>query len=78
MNSRERVLAAFNHQPIDRIPTDIWATPEVWQKLRSRFGTEANAMAELHIDGMGSVNPEYIGPRLPEVPESETINYWGM
>jgi len=29
MNSRERMLAAMNRQPVDRIPTDIWATGEV-------------------------------------------------
>ena len=33
MNHRERILAAIHHQPLDRIPTDIWATPEVWEKL---------------------------------------------
>ena len=27
MNSRERILAAIHHQPLDRVPTDIWATP---------------------------------------------------
>ncbi len=78
MNSRERMLAAMNRRPIDRIPTDIWATPEVWEKLRARFGDETTAMAELHIDGMGSVNPEYVGPALPKMPGDETINYWGM
>jgi uroporphyrinogen decarboxylase len=78
MNSRERMLAAINRLPIDRIPTDIWATPEVWEKLCSRFGDEATTMAELHIDGMGSVSAEYSGPALPKVPEDETINYWGM
>jgi len=38
MNSRERVLAAIERQPVDRVPTDIWATPEVWDALRARFG----------------------------------------
>jgi hypothetical protein len=34
MNQRERMLAAKKHQPVDRLPTDIWATPEVWEKLQ--------------------------------------------
>ena len=69
MNSRERILAAINHQPVDRVPTDIWATDEVWARLRARFGSEETARQALHIDGMADVRPIYIGPPLPEGPE---------
>ena len=78
MNSRERMLAAINRQPVDRIPTDIWSTPEVWQKLRNHFGEDADIMSELHIDGINRVMPVYIGPSLSEVPEGEIIDYWGL
>lgn len=78
MNSRERMLAAINHQPVDRIPTDIWATDEVWEKLRRHFGPEADILAELHIDGMATLNPRYVGPTLPVLPDGETVNFWGM
>ena len=83
MNSRERMLAAINRQPVDRIPTDIWATPEVWTKLRDHFGDETDITRALHIDRFGNAGPvfagpEYIGPVLPRVPEDETINYWGI
>lgn len=64
MNSRERVLAAINHQPVDRVPTDIWATPEVWEMLGRRYGSEGNARKELHIDGILDLRPPYIGPPL--------------
>jgi len=37
MTHRERILAAVNHQPIDRIPTDMWATPEVQEILFDHF-----------------------------------------
>ena len=37
MTHRERVLAAVNHQPLDQFPTDIWAVPEVWKKLKAHF-----------------------------------------
>ena len=30
---RERVLAAIRHEPVDRVPTDMWATREVQEKL---------------------------------------------
>jgi uroporphyrinogen decarboxylase len=78
MNSRERVLAAINHKPVDRIPTDIWATSEVWAKLRDHFGKDVDIKAQLHLDGFAGVGPEYVGPALPRMLEGETINYWGI
>lgn len=78
MNSRERMLAAINRQPVDRVPTDIWATGEVREKLRCYFGEGADIRTELHIDGFGGVNPEYVGPILPQVSGDETVNFWGI
>ncbi|MBI5092323.1 MAG: hypothetical protein HZB26_07745 [Candidatus Hydrogenedentes bacterium] len=78
MNSRERMLAAFDRKPVDRIPTDIWATQEVWDKLRAHFGEGADLLAELHIDGLPGVDAAYIGPRLPEVGPGESVDFWGM
>jgi uroporphyrinogen decarboxylase len=76
MNSRERMLAAIRHQPVDRVPTDIWATPEVWEKLRQRFGDGISDA--LHIDGMRSAEPRYVGPPIPALPQDESANMWGM
>ena len=78
MNSRERMLAAMNRQPVDRIPTDIWATGEVWSKLRVHFGEGVNVLEALRIDGMKGVGPRYVGPSLPKVAEDETVDFWGM
>ena len=79
MNSRERMLAAISRQPVDRIPTDIWATGEVWKKLRDHFGESTDIHAELHIDGFaGWFDPEYVGPTLPQVAAGESVSYWGI
>lgn len=78
MNARERMLAAIRHQPVDRIPTDIWAVGEVWTKLRAHFGSDADAREALHIDGMGSTWADYVGPALPAVPEGHIVDYWGI
>jgi uroporphyrinogen decarboxylase len=78
MNSRERILAAMDRKPVDRVPTDIWATPEVRDRLRAHFGPDADMDAELHIDGMAGVGPEYVGPPPPEPPPGETVNFWGI
>ena len=72
------MLAAINRQPVDRIPTDIWATAEVWAKLRNHFGEKSDLAAELHIDGFAGVAPEYIGPPLPQVSQEESADFWGI
>lgn len=78
MNSRERVLAAIERRPLDRIPTDIWATQEVWEKLKNHFGPGADVMAELRIDGMAGVGPAYCGPEPSKAPEGESVDFWGI
>ena len=32
----------------------------------------------LHTDGVTSIGAEYAGPELPDVPEDESIDFWGM
>lgn len=79
MNHRERILAAVKHQPLDRFPTDIWATPEVWEKLRRYLGLSENldVYDELGIDGIMDIAPPYIGPALRTEDEGR-FNEWGM
>ncbi len=45
MNHRERILAAVHHEPVDRVPTDIWATPEVQERLFAHFGIKSGLSA---------------------------------
>jgi len=40
MNPRERVLATINRQPVDRLPIDLWHTPEVGEMLRKHCGVD--------------------------------------
>jgi len=76
MNSRERVLAAMDRKPVDRVPTDIWAVPEVRAKLTDRFGGDyADA---LHIDGYAGAGPAYVGPALPPTGPDEIVDFWGI
>jgi uroporphyrinogen decarboxylase len=78
MTSRERMLAAMRRQPVDRVPTDIWATGEVWEKLKTHFGEGVNISAALHIDGMGGIGPKYVGPPPSPAPAGETSDMWGL
>ena len=64
MNRRQRVLAAINHQQVDRLPTDMWATEEVTQKLYAHFAVDnrVDLYDRLGIDGIFGIGPEHIGP----------------
>jgi uroporphyrinogen decarboxylase len=79
MNHRERIVAAIRHQPVDRVPTDIWATPEVWATLRKHFGVNENLKVydALDIDGIIGIAPPYVGPAL-RVEGDYHENEWGM
>jgi uroporphyrinogen decarboxylase len=79
MNHRERILSAIRHEPVDRLPTDIWATQEVWQKLAAHFQVDnrLDLYDCLNIDGIIGVPPPYIGPEhLKE--DGYWENEWGM
>ena len=79
MNPRERILAAIHHEPLDRFPTDIWATPEVWDKLYKYYSTtdRIEVYNRMGIDGIIGVSPKYIGPTLPSI-DGIRFNEWGM
>jgi uroporphyrinogen decarboxylase len=38
MKPRERILATLRREPVDRIPVDLWHTPEIGAALRHHFG----------------------------------------
>ncbi len=57
MDHRTRILAAIRHQRLDRIPTDMWATVEVQEKLFQHFQIETQ-------QGVPSVGIELMGGAL--------------
>jgi len=38
MTAKERILAVLNREPVDRLPVDLWHTPEIAAALRHHFG----------------------------------------
>ncbi len=40
MECRERLTATLNRKPVDRLPVDIWHTPEVGKALQKHTGTD--------------------------------------
>lgn len=79
MTPRERILAAIRHRPVDRLPTDMWATPEVQDKLYAYLGVDnvIDLYNRLGIDGIMGIRPPYVGPKLREDGDYR-IDEWGM
>lgn len=61
MTSRERVLATIARHPVDRVPVDVWLTPEVLDALRERMGEpdELTLYRRLGVDKIVWVFPGY-------------------
>jgi uroporphyrinogen decarboxylase len=65
MTPRERWLAVLERKTPDRVPMDIWATQETFDRLLKHLGCTFDEMLErLHIDMPLTVNPAYAGPPL--------------
>jgi uroporphyrinogen decarboxylase len=75
MNSRERVLAAVNHEQPDRIPADLWAEPGVWERLRKDLGAASDEGVRQAFD----IDIRYVSPVYPEDTYTHGIrqNMWG-
>ena len=71
MTPRERILTAAHRGKADRIPLDIWYTPEVRDRLLAHCAvvTEKELWAKLHLDKIIGVGPRYVGPPARQFPD---------
>lgn len=78
MNSRERVLGAFNRIGYDRIPVKHEGTPEINQMIMDHFGlTNIEQLLRVVGDDFRYVDPIYMGPVLRKFPDGSMEGYWG-
>ena len=78
MNSRERVLGAFNRTGYDRIPVKHEGTPEINQMIMDHFGlTNMEQLLRVVGDDFRYVEPDYIGPELRTFPDGSVEGYFG-
>jgi len=78
MNSRERVLSAFNRTGYDRIPVKHEGTPEVNHLIMQHYGlTNMNQLLKVVGDDFRYVEAEYIGPELRTFADGSFEGYWG-
>lgn len=83
MTPRERWLAVLAGERPDRIPTDIWHTPEVEQRLRTDLDCPDNETLyqRLHIDRPYHIEAPFgpsAGCKLPHHPDDLEANLWGV
>jgi len=72
MTPRERWLAVLNRQTPDRVPMDIWITPEARENLLRHMDCDWDAaLKRLHIDPPLTVAGRYVGP-----PPKEGEDIW--
>lgn len=79
MKPRERIQAVLDHRAVDRLPVDLWCTPEVVDSLRAYTGLqdEYAVYDALGVDKIAWVFPEYRGRQT--VPAgSDGITPWGV
>jgi uroporphyrinogen decarboxylase len=82
LTSRERVLAAFDRVPADRVPVDYQANPGIDARLKAHFGLTARddegLFTALGVDFRAIAAP-YLGPRLhAELPDRSVDPQWGI
>jgi len=79
MTGRERVLAAIDRKPVDRIPSDLWATPDVYRALKAHFHTDDQfeVWDKLGVDGVFRTGPKYIG-KDRTLPDGTQTEIWGI
>jgi len=78
MNSRERVLGAFNRTGYDRIPVKHEGTPEINQMIMDHFGlTNMEQLLRVVGDDFRYVEPLYVGPELKKFTDGSMEGYWG-
>ena len=83
MTGRDRVRTALSHREPDRVPRDLWATPEVHGALRNAFRARDDeaVLDRLGVDLGYIAGPSYQGQELrawdtPEGRVSEDL--WGV
>ncbi len=83
MTHRERVLLALQHREPDRVPRDLWATPEVYASLRTELNlpNDEAVLDYFGVDLRYIPGPSYQGQELRswETPEGQAVeDLWGV
>ncbi len=80
MNHRERVLTALEHREADRCPWDLWATPEVMERLRAHLDLPDDEAVFRHfdVDLRSFYGPSQRGQSAKTLPGGLVEDLWGV
>ena len=80
MNSRERVLTALDHRQPDRVPFDLWAVPEIWQRLQDHLGVDSRegVLTHFDVDLRYVEGPAFVGQERKKHPDGSVEDLWGV
>ncbi|MBN2293352.1 MAG: hypothetical protein JXM70_13065 [Pirellulales bacterium] len=78
MNSRERVLTAFAHQPPDRVPAWCGASPEFWSKAKRELSLDDEGLRRRFGDDFRRVFAPYHGPPVELPPDATYETPFGV
>jgi len=78
MTSKQRVLTACRHEQPDRVPLQVYLTPEIHQQLREHFGGDVLEALGIDLRGVGASYRGELrpGPGLPG--EADHYDIWGI
>lgn len=77
--SKDRAMAAINHQEPDRVPIDLWAASEVREDLAAYFGCDYDTLLELlGVDFRVVRGPSYVGLEMHSYPDGTFGDLWGV
>jgi len=77
MTSRERVLAAFEHEEPDRVPAWCGSSPEFWAKAKRTLGLDDEGLLVRFGDDFRRVWAQYDGPNFPLPPGATCRTVFG-
>lgn len=82
MTPKERILATLERKPVDRLPVDLWHTPEIGAALRQHFrvADDLAVYRALGLDKIVWVFPDYRSDRSPAEGGTAAVarNAWGV
>ena len=76
MTPKQRVLAAVEHREPDRVPIQIYLTPEIEERLKQYLGTD-DLLAAFGVD-FRTVEPIYAGAPAPIPAGCDSVDAWGV
>ena len=78
MTHKERILAAINHQPLDRVPLDYAGEAEATAKFKKALGVKDDLALykALDLDKLCDVSPAYLKGR--HLPGGGLVDFWGV